>query len=152
MDEKKAYHNIHFLKHFHFPEGLLKKISGDDVIRLAKESDAESFIAIRKEIILSAATTKFFISSPNKIPDNVNKEREKILKSVEDGNLYIVSEMEGAVVGFLIFNRYKQEHLKHVGTMGMGIREECCNQGIGTKLIKFLVNWAKKQKGLEKFA
>ncbi|EEM04060.1 GNAT family N-acetyltransferase [Bacillus pseudomycoides] len=120
------------------------------MIRLAKESDAESFIAIRKEIILSAATTKFFISSPNKIPDNVNKEREKILKSVEDGNLYIVSEMEGAVVGFLIFNRYKQERLKHVGTMGMGIREECCNQGIGTKLIKFLVNWAKKQKGLEK--
>lgn len=54
------------------------------------------------------------------------------------------------MVGFLVFNRYKQERLKHVGMMGIGIREEYCNQGIGTKLIKFLMNWAKRQRNLEK--
>ncbi|MBC6974467.1 GNAT family N-acetyltransferase [Bacillus sp. Xin] len=120
------------------------------MIRLAKQSDAESIINIRKEIILSAATTKFFISSPSEMPSNINNEREKIQKSVEEGNLYIVIEMGNKVVGFLIFSRYKKERLQHAGTMGMGIKETYCNQGIGTKLIQFLIHWAKRQEGLEK--
>lgn len=120
------------------------------MIRLAKEADAESIIDIRKEIILSETTTKFFISSPNELPSNVMKEREKIRKSEEKSNLYIVFEVEVNVVGFLAFNRYEHERLKHAGSMGMGIREEYTNQGIGTKLIEFLINWAKKQISLEK--
>jgi RimJ/RimL family protein N-acetyltransferase len=120
------------------------------VIRLAKEFDAEAIIDIRKEIILSETTTKFFISSPNELSSNVEKEREKIRKSFERNNLYIVFETEGKVVGFLVLNRYEHERLNHAGSMGMGIREKFTNQGIGTKLIEFLINWAKKQKSIEK--
>ncbi|MCU5656076.1 GNAT family N-acetyltransferase [Bacillus mycoides] len=120
------------------------------MIRLAKEIDAESIMAIRKEIILSETTTKFFIVSPNKVPNDIDLEREKIRKSKGKGNLYIVYEVDNKVVGFLVFNRYELERLRHAGTMGMGIREAYCNQGIGTKLIEFLISWAKGQKGLEK--
>ncbi|MEI5909295.1 GNAT family N-acetyltransferase [Bacillus spongiae] len=120
------------------------------MIRLATEFDAATIIDIKKEIILSETTTKFFISSPNKIPDNVNKEKEKIQKSNEKGNLYIVFEKDGKVVGFLVFYRYDMDRLKHAGSLGMGIREEYCNQGIGTKLLEFLIKWAKNQKDLEK--
>ena len=120
------------------------------MIRFAKEIDAESIIDIRKEIILLETTTKFFIVSPNKLPNDSNAEIEKIRKSNEKGNLYIVYEVDKKVVGFLIFNRYELERLRHAGTMGMGIREAYCNQGIGTKLIEFLISWAKEQKGLEK--
>ncbi|PEX92751.1 GNAT family N-acetyltransferase [Bacillus cereus] len=120
------------------------------MIRVAKEVDAESIMDIRKEIILSESTTKFFIVSPNKLPNDIDLEREKTRKSNEKGNLYIVYEVDGEVVGFLLFNRYELERLRHVGTMGMGIREAYCNQGIGTKLIEFLISWAKEQKGLEK--
>jgi hypothetical protein len=77
------------------------------MIRLAKEFDAESIIDIRKEIILSEKTTKFFISSPNKVPDNVNKEREKIQNSSEKGNLYIVFEKDGSVQEIGLFNDLK---------------------------------------------
>ncbi|ABY42254.1 GNAT family N-acetyltransferase [Bacillus mycoides] len=120
------------------------------MIRLAKEVDAESIMDIRKEIILSETTTKFFISSPNKLPNDIDSEREKIQTSSEKGNLYIVYEVDSKVVGFLVFKRYELERLRHAGTMGMGIREAYCNQGIGTKLIEFLISWAKGQKGLEK--
>ncbi|MED0934417.1 GNAT family N-acetyltransferase [Bacillus mobilis] len=120
------------------------------MIRLAKEVDAESIIDIRKEIILSETTTKFFIVSPNKLPNDIDAEKEKIRKGNKKGNLYIVYEVDSKVVGFLIFNRYELERLRHAGTMGMGIREAYCNQGIGTKLIEFLISWAKGQKGLEK--
>ncbi|HHT7187284.1 TPA: N-acetyltransferase family protein [Bacillus cereus] len=120
------------------------------MIRLAKEIDAESIMDIRKEIILSKTTTKFFIMSPNKIPNDIDAEREKIRKSNEKGNLSIVYEVDGEVVGFLAFNRYELDRLRHAGTMGMGIKEAYCNQGIGTKLIEFLIRWAKGQEGLEK--
>ncbi|HDR4705709.1 TPA: GNAT family N-acetyltransferase [Bacillus paranthracis] len=120
------------------------------MIRLAKEIDAESIIDIRKEIILSKTTTKFFIVSPNKLPNDIDAEKEKIRKSNEKGNLYIVYEVDKKVVGFLIFNRYELDRLRHAGTMGMGIKEAYCNQGIGTELIEFLISWAKRQEGLEK--
>ncbi|GAB6611404.1 MULTISPECIES: GNAT family N-acetyltransferase [Bacillus] len=120
------------------------------MIRLAKEIDAESIIDIRKEIILSETTTKFFIVSPNQLPNDIDAEKEKIRKGNKKGNLYIVYEVDSKVVGFLIFNRYELERLRHAGTMGMGIREAYCNQGIGTKLIEFLISWAKGQEGLEK--
>ncbi|HHK5614563.1 TPA: N-acetyltransferase family protein [Bacillus paranthracis] len=120
------------------------------MIRLAKEIDAESIIDIRKEIILSKTTTKFFIVSPNKLQNDIDAEKEKIWKSNEKGNLYIVYEVDKKVVGFLIFNRYELDRLRHAGTMGMGIREAYCNQGIGTELIEFLISWAKGQEGLEK--
>ncbi|HDR4297835.1 TPA: GNAT family N-acetyltransferase [Bacillus anthracis] len=118
------------------------------MIRLAKETDAEAIMDIRKEIILSKTTTKFFIVSPKKLPNDTNAEREKIRKSNEKGNLYIVYEIDNKVVGFLLFNRYELDRLRHAGTMG--IKEAYCNQGIGTKLIEFLIRWAKEQNGLEK--
>ena len=120
------------------------------MIRLAEELDAETIINIRKEIILSEKTTKFFVSSANEIPRNINKEKEKIRKSAEEGNLYIVYEVESIMVGFLIFNRYKHQRLNHTGSIGMGITDEYTNQGIGTKLIEFFLNWVKNQEELEK--
>ncbi|MGH1327444.1 GNAT family N-acetyltransferase [Bacillus pretiosus] len=120
------------------------------MIRLAKETDAEAIMNIRKEIILSESTTKFFIVSPKKLPNDIDAEKEKIRKSNEKGNLYIVYEVDSKVIGFLLFKRYELERLRHAGTMGMGIRGACCNQGIGTKLIEFLISWAKGQEGLEK--
>ena len=79
---------------------LKEKVRGDSMIRLAKEADAEAIMNIRKEIILSENTTKFFIVSPKKLPNDIDAEREKIRKSNEKGNLYIVYEVDYKVVGF----------------------------------------------------
>lgn len=116
------------------------------MIRLANETDAEAVIDITKDIILSEKTTKFFVSSPNELPNDINKEQEKIRKSREKDNLYVVFEVVGNVVGFMVFNRYEHNRLHHTGAMGMGIREEYTNQGIGTQLIQYLIDWAKNKK------
>ena len=121
-----------------------------ELIRLAEERDAQAVNDIRKGIILSIHTTKFFISSPQEIPSDFEKEKEKILKSIQDGNLYIVFEVLDEAVGFLVFNRYKLNRLKHTGSIGMGIKEEFASQGIGKKMMEYLFAWAAEQKGLEK--
>lgn len=118
------------------------------MIRSAIEVDAEAIIDIRNSIILSENTTKFFVS--NNISTNVEKEADKIRKNIENGNLFIVYEVDRKVVGYLVFNRYEQQRLQHAGSMSMAISEEFCNQGIGTKLITFLLDWAKKQENVEK--
>jgi RimJ/RimL family protein N-acetyltransferase len=120
------------------------------LIRLAKETDAEAVIKIKEDIILSERTTKFFLSSPDELEGDIEKEQEKIRRSLEKGNLYVVYEADGEVVGFMIFYRYDMNRLNHAGSMGMGIKEGYTNQGIGTKLIEYLLNWAKQQDGLEK--
>ena len=55
---------------------LKEKVRGDSMIRLAKEADAEAIMNIRKEIILSENTTKFFIVSPKKLPNDIDAERK----------------------------------------------------------------------------
>ncbi|MFD2629644.1 GNAT family N-acetyltransferase [Oceanobacillus kapialis] len=120
------------------------------MIRIAEEEDAPALIHIKKEIILSQKTTKFFISSSGELPDNPNVEIEKIRKSQEKNNLYIVAEFNSNIVGFLIFNRYVPSRLQHTGSLGMGIVDEYTNQGIGTKLLERLIDWARKENNIEK--
>ncbi|WKA55451.1 GNAT family N-acetyltransferase [Planococcus shixiaomingii] len=120
------------------------------MIRLANERDAEAILNIDNEITLSKATTKFFISSPSELSYDVNEVKEKIKTSLEKNNLFAVYERDGIVVGFLVFKRYTYNRLHHAGSMGMGIQEEYTNQGIGTQLIEYLIDWAKQQENLEK--
>ncbi len=120
------------------------------MIRLAQQNDAEAITDIKKEIILLEKTSKFFITSPNELPHDINLEKERIQESREKSNLFAVYEVEGEVVGFMAFRRYDLSRLHHAGSLGMGIRNAYTNQGIGTKLLEYLINWAKKQEGLEK--
>ena len=92
--------NIAYWTFYSFNIIFKRKVRGDSMIRLAKEADAEAIMNIRKEIILSENTTKFFIVSPKKLPNDIDAEREKIRKSNEKGNLYIVYEVDYKVVGF----------------------------------------------------
>ncbi|TWT25334.1 GNAT family N-acetyltransferase [Planomicrobium sp. CPCC 101110] len=120
------------------------------MIRLASGWDAKAIMDINNEITLSEATTKFFISSPEEVSCNLNEEKEKIEKNLAKNNLYAVYEADGKVVGYLVFKRYEYARLSHAGSMGMGIAEGYRNRGIGTRLISFLIDWARQQDGLEK--
>ncbi|MGG3546244.1 N-acetyltransferase family protein [Bacillus paranthracis] len=116
-------------------------------IRIASVEDAEYTLSIKQEIILS---TSFFVSSPSEISSNFKKEKQRIEDSVEKGGVTLIAEIDNAIVGFLSFSRNTMERLHHVGSFGMGIKKEFCNYGIGTKMLSYLINWAKAQKGLEK--
>ncbi|WP_042224686.1 GNAT family N-acetyltransferase [Oceanobacillus manasiensis] len=120
------------------------------MIRVATEADAQAIIDIKKDIILSGKTTRYFVSSPNELPMDVEREKETIRKCLKRNNLCVVFEVEGYVVGFMIFRRYEPTRLKHAGSMGMGIRNGYTNKGIGTLLLEYLTNWARKQRDVEK--
>ncbi|WP_040983700.1 GNAT family N-acetyltransferase [Oceanobacillus jeddahense] len=120
------------------------------MIRLASELDARAVMQVKHELMSSDKTSTFFITSPTDISEDLLEEEKKIQQSKQRGDLYIVAEAEKKVVGFLLFQRYGMPRLKHAGSMVMGISEQYCNQGIGTQLIEYLINWGEQQKNIEK--
>jgi RimJ/RimL family protein N-acetyltransferase len=116
-------------------------------IREALLHDAMQIVAIKQEII---TTTSFFVSAPEEIPKDVQREKLRIEESKTKGNLILVAEVNEEVVGFLEFKRNPMQRLNHTGSFGMGIQKEHRGVGIGTSMLAYLIAWALVQEGLEK--
>ncbi len=70
----------------------------------------------------------------------------EVFQKIESGDaVYLFPEVDGKVIGNSCIERKKEDALKHVGGLGIGIRKEFTNLGIGTKLVKTLLELAKKE-------
>ena len=116
-------------------------------IREATESDAAEILSIRKSII---SQNEFFIPISEEFHVDVETQRKKTITNSQQGGVTFVAEDGGRIVGFLVFTRNSMKRLNHTGLFGMGILEDYCNQGVGTKLLSQLIHWAKIQEGIEK--
>lgn len=117
------------------------------LIREATETDAEGILVIRKSTI---SEQNYFISTNEEFHVDVEMQRRKILQNKRDGGLTLVAENNGEIIAFLTFKRNPMKRLNHTGSFGMGIVENYRNQGLGSKMLLHLIDWAKKQNGIEK--
>jgi RimJ/RimL family protein N-acetyltransferase len=60
-----------------------------------------------------------------------------------DNSVFLVAEIEGKIVGMLNCHGGKRKATRHAVTLGMSVRKEYRNQGIGGKLMEQAVAWAK---------
>ena len=116
-------------------------------VRTATLEDAKLIVAIKEEIV---KTTDFFLRLPEDDQETAEEYRKKIRKKQESGGLTIIAESNNVVIGFLSFSRSSYKRLYHTGSFGVGIKIEHLNKGVGTKLLSYLIKWAKEQDGLEK--
>jgi len=116
-------------------------------IREAAESDAAEILYLRKSII---SQNEFFIPTSEEFHVDIETQRKKTITISQQGGITFVAEDGGRIVGFLVFTRNSMKRLNHTGSFGMGILEGYRNQGVGTKLLSQLIDWAKTQKGIEK--
>lgn len=118
-------------------------------IRLAEKQDAEQIIAHTRSVLTEST---FMLTTLEEFEFNVTVEKEE--KFIEDhqkpGNLIVVAEIDGVIVGCVNFQTSKKVRLSHLGYFGISIQEAYCNQGIGRKLLEYLLEWAKAEPGLEK--
>lgn len=61
----------------------------------------------------------------------------------KDETIYVVAEVDGKVVGNSELSRKTSGRDRHVGTIGIAIRDGFRGTGIGTEMIRTLVNRAK---------
>ena len=113
-------------------------------LRPAVEADAAELI---QAVDAVAREGVYFLRSRFEI--DVDKERAFIATATERGDLMLVAEIEGRLVGWVTLFRGRAEFLQHVGELGMGVIQGYRGLGIGAALMVQSLRWAAGQ-GFEK--
>lgn len=74
------------------------------------------------------------------IEDNLNS----------DNQLFLVAVIDGKIVGNLHFHSGSRPRIKHSGEFGISVLKEYWGHGIGTELLKYMLDWAKSSKIIRK--
>ncbi|WP_078548188.1 GNAT family N-acetyltransferase [Litchfieldia alkalitelluris] len=116
-------------------------------IRKAETNDAVSLIN-HTLIVLKEST--YMLTTPEEFSTNVEKQVKRIESYQQEGNLLLVAEVDGRIIGTLDFELCSKKRISHIGYLSISIQEEYCNSGIGRKLMEELINFAKKHPKIEK--
>ena len=108
---------------------------------------AEEMISYLKQI---AGETQFMSRYPDEIRKEAEDERAFLNRTLEDPKaVMIVAEADGKVVGSCsVFSNQEKRKIRHRCSMGIGLLEEYCEQGLGTAMLNMLIEMA-KQMGYE---
>lgn len=113
-------------------------------LRSPTEADAEALVAyldrVRRE-------TDFLMFDPADDLPTLEAEREWIRGSLNNPlSLKIVAEVAGRPVGLCdVTAGGRLKRARHRGTIGISILAEWCNRGLGTLLMRELVEWSRRQ-------
>ncbi|NFH81630.1 GNAT family N-acetyltransferase [Clostridium botulinum] len=113
------------------------------ILRSPDEQDAEKMIEYLK---MTSKETYFMVRYPEEIKITVNEEREHLKNNlISDKDIMIAAfvndELAGNVSISCVRNHIK---LKHRAVFGISIKEKYWNNGVGSILIKTIIEQAKK--------
>ena len=117
------------------------------LIREATKKDAQQIMEHTKKI---TGTSKFMVMLSEELNQDLKEEQKRIEQQIQAGGLILLAEDKRKIIGLLSLRAEKIKRLKHVATMAIDIQEEYCNQGIGTKLLSYMIDWTKKNSQIEK--
>lgn len=113
-------------------------------VREANEDDAMAI----KNIVNSVASEKYYV-----VPERSREDWDEAIKEIKNRKgLIIVAQVNGKTVGMGHLVGGKFEKNKHVGFLGISILRGFRRIGVGTAMVNYTMDWAKKQKGLEKIS
>lgn len=111
-------------------------------MREANEDDGEAI----KNVVNSVASEKYYV-----VPERSREDWDEAIREVKNRKgLIIVTQLDEKTVGMAHLVRGKFEKNKHVGFLGISILKDFRKIGIGTAMMKYIMEWARRQKGLEK--
>lgn len=112
------------------------------LIRNAEAKDAEKIIIMVKQVI---DETGFFPHAAKEF--NLTNEQE--VEYMKSTALFLLVEIDGKIVGSVTLDRSDLIKLNHIVTLGITILKEYCGLGIGSSLMKKVIEWTKSN-GVEK--
>lgn len=111
------------------------------IIREAEKFDAKALIEYLNVI---GGESDYLTFGVGQFGRSVEQEEEFIVNALNKENaLFIIAEVNGKVIGNLNFSGGQRERTAHVGEFGVSILKEYWANGIGEKLIKYLINWSR---------
>lgn len=101
-------------------------------------------------VTVAAAETDFYVIEPDEFPSE-EEERKWIQDHLDHpGKLLLLAEASGTIVGSLSFENGRFRRIAHRGSFGVGVRKEWRGRGIGTALLRTLLDWAEANPIIEK--
>lgn len=127
----------------------MEKLSNENItIRTAKAADASRILQIQKEVVAE----EVFLTTTSKELDKTVAQQRDWIKNIlrNDRETMLVAEVSKKIVGWIVFLSSNRIRLSHTGSIGMMIEKNYRNMGIGTLLIKGMLDWAKLNPLIEK--
>ncbi len=116
-------------------------------IRFAEICDTQAILDLKRNYIKNTTTLPFILEE---YPNNLDKEIHLITSYIDSNNsIFLVAEFEGQLIGNIDLTGSKRIKMNHTAMIGMGIKEEWRNQGLGKILINNTLDWAKNHSNIE---
>ena len=117
------------------------------LIRQAQISDAEKLLE----------TIKIYVPQSEYIPKLGQEIKLTLVEEkhwvnsfiINDNSLLLVAEFENEIIGNIDLTGNRRKIMEHTAVIGMGMLKEWRNSGLGTELLKSVINWAKQNPILE---
>ncbi|MHC4574272.1 MAG: GNAT family N-acetyltransferase [Planctomycetota bacterium] len=117
-------------------------------VQTAAPDDAQAALDLAHIIL---AEDLYNIRTLKEFKMTLHAEQEWIQKHLDDpGQIILVAELDGAVVGMLGFENSSRKRLAHRGTLHMSVNPQHRRNGIGTALLQSLLEWAQENPVIEK--
>ncbi|HEY5583389.1 MAG TPA: GNAT family N-acetyltransferase [Ruminiclostridium sp.] len=118
------------------------------IIRQANRSDASEIVECVNRI---SGESDFLTFGPGEFGIDVEQE-EKFLDNIskKDNAIYLVAEVDGKIVGTSSFSGGARPRIAHIGEFGVSVLKEYWGNGIGTELIKYLIEWCRQSRIIRK--
>lgn len=111
-------------------------------IRKAELRDAASIIKAEQEI---AQEPGFFCSQPSELSE------QNVKNTIESSNaVYFVAECNGNIAGHAFLEIPPLQSLKHIAQLNIAVHKGFQNRGVGTQLMKRIIEWTKESESIEK--
>ncbi|KOA19418.1 spermidine N(1)-acetyltransferase [Clostridium homopropionicum DSM 5847] len=118
------------------------------IVREAIIGDAEE---LNKLLETVTTETEHFGYEPDEFNISVETQEHTInMYSMTDNAVLLVALLNDKIVGSLSFRAGGTNKLRHSGEFGVQVLKEYWGLGIGKKLIKHLIRWAKENKIIKK--
>lgn len=119
------------------------------IIRTGVLDDAEAILNIHKSVVSEG---KYLISLSDEFTKTPLQYTEWVQSVLEnESETLMVAEKDGEVIGWIVFETTQnRRRLSHTGTFGMMISNRHRSKGIGSMLLRALLDWAEKNPFIEK--
>lgn len=119
-------------------------------LRTAEESDAQALIAYQ---LHADQTSEHRITLPHERDTSIDNQQRwlrDMLKARNSLSVIAVDSDSERIVGFINFRGNERSRLAHTGHIGISIHADLRGHGIGSALIRAVLDWARATPDIEK--
>jgi RimJ/RimL family protein N-acetyltransferase len=111
-------------------------------IRKAVPDDAERLLAYFRQVLEEPDID--LLTSPGEFNYTIDDERKLVdERARSDNSVFLLAEVDGQIIGLLGCEGGKRRKVRHVTVLGMSVRKDWRDRGVGKALMAHAINWAK---------